>query len=561
MTSRNSADRAGDTDVAPAAAAAAAGTATPTGPDAPSPDQTSTPQASAAASPSGTFRDEKTEKQPSTSPDGNDIPSLSDCDSQRGGDDSGAAKDHRGIFDLIVKTLTWTPRKLRYDPNNPPQFSLAHNFLYAFAATFTVANLYYNQPVLNKIAETFDVSFEKASSVATLMQAGYAAGLLFICPLGDMLRRRPFILALIWVTAMLWLGLCVTNSFTAFSALSFIVGAATVTPQLMLPLVADMAPANRKASSLSIVTSGLMLGMLVARLLSGIVANYTSWRNIYWFAFAAQYLLLALLFSFMPDYPSTNPDGLSYPRALWTIATMFVSEPVLVHACLVGFCISSIFTSFWTTLTFLLASPPYEYPSITIGLFSLIGIAAICGGPVYGRLIMDRYVPWMSSVLGQLVIVVGCVVGAFTGTFTVAGPVVQAICIDIGIQTAQTANRTAIYTINAKARNRVNTAYMVSVFCGQLTGTAVGNRLYAQGGWRYSGGATIGFIGLSLLITLSKGPREKGWVGWSGGFKMRREETPALKPTSPEDGQVGEKVVGDNQAALAAGTGGDETRR
>ncbi|KAK1535849.1 major facilitator superfamily transporter [Colletotrichum paranaense] len=447
-------------------------------------------------------------------------PSNSDCESHR---DGGKKDSRKGVIGATVGFLTWTPRKLRYDPENPPQFTLGLNFLFAVAATFTVANLYYNQPVLNRIAETFNVSFERASSVATLMQAGYAAGLLFICPLGDMLRRRPFILGLIWVTAMLWLGLCLTNSFQAFLGLSFIVGATTVTPQLMLPLVADMAPPERKASSLSITTSGLMLGMLIARLLSGIVANYTSWRNIYWFSFGAQNLLLVLLFFFVPDYPSTNPDGLNYFRALWTIVTMLFTEPILVQACLIGFFISSIFTSFWTTLTFLLASPPYEYPSITIGLFSLIGIAAICGGPVYGRLIMDRYVPWLSSVLGQTVILIGCIIGAFTGTFTVAGPVIQAICIDMGIQTAQTANRTAIYTINPKARNRVNTAYMVCVFCGQLTGTAVGNRLYAQGGWRYSAGTSIGFIGLSLIITMLKGPREKSWIGWRGGFKLRKD--------------------------------------
>ncbi|KAK6227525.1 major facilitator superfamily transporter [Colletotrichum tabaci] len=469
-------------------------------------------------------------------------PSNSDCESHRGG------KGRDGVLNLVVKTLTWTPRKLRYDPENPPQFTLALNFMFAVAATFTVANLYYNQPVLNRIAETFEVSFERASSVATLMQAGYAAGLLFICPLGDMVRRRPFILGLIWVTAMLWLGLCVTNSFEAFLGLSFIVGATTVTPQLMLPLVADMAPAHRKASSLSITTSGLMLGMLIARLLSGIVANYTSWRTIYWVSFGAQYAILILLFFFLPDYPSKNPDGLNYFRALWTIVTMLFTEPVLVQACLIGFFISAIFTSFWTTLTFLLASPPYEYPSITIGLFSLIGIAAICGGPVYGRLIMDRYVPFLSSVLGQMAIFVGCVVGAFTGEFTVAGPVIQAICIDMGIQTAQTANRTSIYTINAKARNRVNTAYMVCVFCGQLTGTAVGNRLYAQGGWKYSGGASVGFIGLSIIITMLKGPRETRWIGWSGGHKLRRDDVAKKpEPVSPEDGRGTMRAEGEEE--------------
>ncbi|OHE92393.1 major facilitator superfamily transporter [Colletotrichum orchidophilum] len=474
--------------------------------------------------------------------------SNSDYQSHR---DAGKTGRRGGIFGVAAGILTWTPRKMRYDPKNPPQFTLAVNFLFAVAATFTVANLYYNQPVLNRIAETFNVSFERASSVATLMQAGYAAGLLFICPLGDMLRRRPFILALIWVTAMLWLGLCLTNSFEAFLGLSFIVGATTVTPQLMLPLVADMAPPERKASSLSITTSGLMLGMLIARLLSGIVANYTSWRNIYWFSFGAQNLLLVLLFFFVPDYPSTNPDGLNYFRALWTIVTMLFTEPILVQACLIGFFISSIFTSFWTTLTFLLASPPYDYPSITIGLFSLIGIAAICGGPVYGRLIMDRYVPWLSSVLGQTFILFGCIIGAFTGTFTVAGPVIQAICIDMGIQTAQTANRTAIYTINPKARNRVNTAYMVCVFCGQLTGTAVGNRLYAQGGWRYSAGTSIGFIGLSLIITMLKGPREKSWIGWSGGWKLRKD-APKPQPASPEAAQGPEEGAVETKTDVGA---------
>jgi predicted MFS family arabinose efflux permease len=98
------------------------------------------------------------------------------------------------------------------------------------AACFTVATLYYNQAVLNRIAETFDVTFEKASSVATLMQAGYASGLLFICPLGDLFPRRPFILALVGFTATMWLGLCLTNSFTVFAAISYICGATTVTP-------------------------------------------------------------------------------------------------------------------------------------------------------------------------------------------------------------------------------------------------------------------------------------------------------------------------------------------
>lgn len=286
-----------------------------------------------------------------------------------------------------------------------------------------------------------------------------------------------------------------TDSFAAFSALSFICGATTVTPQLMLPLVGDYAPAHRKGSSLSIVVSGLMLGMLVARLLSGVVANYTSWRNVYWLSFGLQHALLAALFLWMPDYPATNAE-LSYPRVLLSMLRLFPRQPLLVQACLIAFCMSAAFTAFWTTLTFLLASPPYGFPPLVIGLFSLVGILVITLGPVYARLITDRFVPWLSCMIGVASGLAGVTIGTFTGELSVAGPVIQAATVDLGSQTAHVANRAAIYTIDPRARNRLNTAYMVSGFVGQLSGTAVGNRLYHDGGWRWSGGAGSEFFSL-----------------------------------------------------------------
>jgi len=245
-----------------------------------------------------------------------------------------------------------------------------------------------------------------------------------------------------------------------------------------------------------------MLGMLVARFLSGVVANWTDWRNIYWLALGAQWILVIVLFFSMPDYPSTNPDGLPYYKALWTVGYMLFTEPVLLQASLVVFFLSAVFTSFWTTLTFLLASPPYNYPSLTIGLFAFIGMGGICLGPIYARLVGDRLVPWYSSMFGQVFDLVGIVIGTFIGKFTVAGPVIQAVVTDLGVQVIQVANRSAIYSINPKARNRVNTAYMVSAFCGQLTGTAVGNRLYAAGGWTWSGGCSSRFACISMRLVL-----------------------------------------------------------
>ena len=317
---------------------------------------------------------------------------------------------------------------------------------------------------------------------------------------------------------------------------------------IVLPLVGDLAPPHRRATAISIVVSGLLLGILIARVLSGVVTNYTSWRNIYWLAFALQYLILSLLWLFLPDYPSTNPHCLNYFKMLWSIITMLFKHPILVQACLVGFCTATTFTSFWTTLTFLLSSPPYNYSPLTIGLFALIGICAMCFGPPYSRLVIDKIVPIYSVILGEFICITGIAIGTYTGTFTVAGPIIQAFMIDLGLQTSQIANRTAIYAIEPTARNRVNTAYMVSTFCGQLVGTSVGNSLYARGGWTRSGSASVGFIGVALVFCFARGPHEKGWVGWHGGWGIRRTD---LGPKAQADGPPDEEKASETAPSSA----------
>jgi predicted MFS family arabinose efflux permease len=220
------------------------------------------------------------------------------------------------------------------------------------------------------------------------------------------------------------------------------------------------------------------------------VANYTDWRNIYWFGLGTQYLIVILLYFFMPDYPSKNPGGLNYFKMMYSIFYLLFTEPLLVQAALIAYLTSAIFTSYWTTLSFLLSQSPYNYSPIVIGLFGLIGIVVILSAPIYSRLILDKIVPLTASIFGLLIELAGVIVGTFVGSHNVAGPVIQAITIDIGAQFANIALRSSIYTLRTDARNRINTGYMLLSFCGQLTGTAVGNRLYAQGGWTYSSGCS-----------------------------------------------------------------------
>jgi predicted MFS family arabinose efflux permease len=292
----------------------------------------------------------------------------------------------------------------------------------------------------------------------------------------------------------------------------------------MLPLVGDLAPVNKRASCLSLVISGLSLGILVARLLSGIIANYTDWRNVYWCAFGAQWCLLILLFLFMPEYPSKNPERMNWFKFMYSILHLFRTEPLLVQVCIIGFIMGAIYTSLWTTLSFLLSSPPFNYSSLVIGFFALIGIVIIFAGPLYSILVIDKMQPLHTCLIGIGIELIGVAIGTFIGTFTVAGPILEAITIDLGSQACNIANRARITGLHPKATNRVNTCYMISSFTGQLTGTAVGNSMYAAGGWHASGIFNIVFLGSALLVCIARGPRETRWLGWHGGWSMRLED-------------------------------------
>ena len=192
------------------------------------------------------------------------------------------------------------------------------------------------------------------------MENSYATGLILISPLGDLVRRRQLILCIMALSTSLTIGLAVTRSLRVFETLSYLVGVVTVTPQILLPLAADLAPEKKRATAISVVLSGLLFGVLLARILAGIIADFTSWRVVYYFAFGMQALVLVGSYLMLPDYPSKNKD-LTYWNILWTMAKFSVTEPILIQASLVILASSACYSNFWVTLTFLLGGPPYHY--------------------------------------------------------------------------------------------------------------------------------------------------------------------------------------------------------
>jgi predicted MFS family arabinose efflux permease len=211
-----------------------------------------------------------------------------------------------------------------------------------------------------QLSKSFGVDYNRVSNIPTLVQAGYATGLLLISPLGDLVRRRPLMLLLILMTTALSIGLSITKSLAVFEALSFLVGVVSVVPQILIPLAADLAPPERRASAISLVLAGLLCGILYARVIGGVIAEFTSWRVVYYVAIGIQAVVLVGMWAILPDYPAKNPD-LSYFTILFTMVKYAVTEPTLIQASLISIGSAACFSSYWVTLTFLLGGEPYNY--------------------------------------------------------------------------------------------------------------------------------------------------------------------------------------------------------
>ena len=180
--------------------------------------------------------------------------------------------------------------------------------------------------------------------------------------MGDLVRRRPLILLLVLITAGLTIGLAITKSLVVFEVISFLVGIGSVVPQILVPMAADLAPPNRKAGAIAIIWASLWMGILLARVLSGVITNFVSFRNVYYMATGLQFATLIGAYFIIPDIPAKN-IGITYPQILGSMAKLAVTEPLLIQ-CSLGISVNNMcFTNLWVTLTFLLLDPPFRYNS------------------------------------------------------------------------------------------------------------------------------------------------------------------------------------------------------
>lgn len=385
---------------------------------------------------------------------------------------------------------------------SPPTPSRALIVTMAVASGVAVANIYYNQPMLADMARSFRASPHAIGLVATATQIGYAAGMPLFIPLGDYFERRALIVTLFALVACALAGAALSPSLTWLVISSFAIGLTTVIAQILIPFATELTSPEEQGRTVGTIMTGVLLGILLARTVSGVVAQHFGWRVMFWIAAALALVFAALLARLLPHAPVTSK--ISYGRLMRSIWALVVELPKLRQVSLVAAMFLASFSAFWTTLVFLLETPPYHYGAQTAGLFGLVGAIGAAAAPVSGRLSDRRGSRFVVSIA---ILVVLCAFGIFwTFGFRLWGLVVGVIVLDAGVQAAQVANQTRILRLRPEARNRVNTVYMISYFTGGSIGSLAGAWAWSKWGWNGVCSVSILFMLLAELALLSRGP-------------------------------------------------------
>ncbi|GGH67094.1 putative MFS family arabinose efflux permease [Filimonas zeae] len=368
-------------------------------------------------------------------------------------------------------------------------------FIMAATAGISVANVYYSQPILGAIAHSFHIPAEKAGILTVLAQIGYGMGLFFITPAGDMIERKKLIL-------YLQAGLIASLLLTGFSthlwllyAGSLLTGVFSVVAQVILPMAAS-AGKEKRGKTVAQVFTGILAGILVARVFSGFVNSWLGWQYVYFISAA---LVLGTTVLMQADFPST-PERFTgtYAGLLQSTVAQLKRFSLLRRTALTGMLAFGTLSAFWVTLTFYLSGAPFNYSTPAIGMFGLLAVAGALMAPVFGKLAdkgsHSRSLLFSTGITLLAILILKLFPGAVIAIW------VTVILLDVGIQATQVTNIAVIYSLDHTANSRINTVYMTSYFIGGALGTWLSILCWKAGGWPLS---TTFMATLSLLAIIN----------------------------------------------------------
>lgn len=369
--------------------------------------------------------------------------------------------------------------------------------LLAMGAGLSVACLYYSQPLLGVLTIDLGMSDRVAGLVPTLTQLGYALGILLLAPLGDRHDRRIIMLvkAALLIVALLLAGM--SSSLAALLPTSLLIGLTATLAQDIVPAAATLAPEAQRGKVVGTVMTGLLMGILLSRVISGLIGEQFGWRTMFFVAAATIMLTGVAIYRFLPRFqPST---ALPYHALLGSLLSLWRRHEALRRAAIAQGLLSVGFSAFWSTLAVMLHNEPFHLGSAAAGLFGLAGAAGALAAPLAGAL-TDRKGPEVVTRVGTSLAAFAFILLSLTTTSSVNVQLIMlgiaAVLFDLGVQASLIAHQSVIYRIDPAARSRLNAVLFVCVFIGMAAGSIAGSALLASYGW-------IGVTALASITSLS----------------------------------------------------------
>ncbi len=369
--------------------------------------------------------------------------------------------------------------------------------VFAVAAGLSVANVYYAQPLLGSIAQDFGISPSVVGLVVTLTQVGYALGLIFLVPLGDLVDRRRLIVGQCILLVLALVAVATARHETILFASLVAMGVLAVVVQILVAFAAILATAEERGRAVGVVTSGVVIGILAARVIAGSLADLGGWRAVYLTSAILTAVMVGLLIRVLPR--QLSPGGTeSYAAILRSIPVLFLRDRILLVRGLLALLIFASFSTFWTALVLPLGAPPFSYSHTQIGVFGLVGMAGAIAAAGAGRLADSGFAQWTTGVSLAMLLASWALIAMLPVSllFLLAGIGL----LDLAVQAVHVTNQSILFYRHPEASSRLVGGYMVFYSIGSAIGAIASTIAYARAGW--SGVSTLGagFSAVALLV-------------------------------------------------------------
>ncbi|MGH0601464.1 MFS transporter [Bacillus mycoides] len=380
--------------------------------------------------------------------------------------------------------------------NQQPSMSHALALLFATACGMSVANIYFAQPLLDQLSNEFGINHSIIGVVITITQIFYGLGLLLLVPLGDLLNQRRLIVGqmLLSTTALVIVGTA-SSSMVLFAGMA-LVGLLAVVTQTLVAFAATIASPTERGRVVGIVTSGIVIGILLARTFAGILTDIAGWRSVYLFSAALMFLMVFMFIKMLPNV-EREVKSLSYPQLIRSVLALFIQERTLRVRSVLAMLIFADFSILWTSLVLPLSTPPIALSHSAIGAFGLVGVAGALAAARAGKLADQGYGQRTTGIALALLLISWLFISYIEQSLIAL--VIGIVLLDLAVQAIHVTNQTMILPLHTEARSRLTAGYMVFYSIGSAGGSIASTQIYAHFGW---GGVSLLGASVSALALL-----------------------------------------------------------